>query len=84
MARDFRAIASSSTRRQSDCATVVRAVFWASSSVAKLDELIYDMKKVSTALDQLLVCLDDQRIAVEGGLQRVGSVIVMHPLLSMA
>jgi len=33
------------------------------------------MKKVSTTLDQLLDCLDDQRIAVEGGLQRVSSVI---------
>ena len=38
------------------------------------------MKKVCTALDQLLDCPDDQRIAVEGGLQRVASVIVMHEL----
>jgi asparagine synthase (glutamine-hydrolysing) len=29
------------------------------------------MKKVSTSLDQLLECPDDERIAVEGGLQRV-------------
>jgi len=33
---------------------------------------------------QLLECPDDQRIAVEGGLQRVASVIVMHELFSMA
>jgi asparagine synthase (glutamine-hydrolysing) len=42
------------------------------------------MKKVSTALDQLLECPDDQRIAVEGGLQRVASVIVLQELFSMA
>ena len=35
-------------------------------------------------LNQLLECPDDQRIAVEGGLQRVASVIVMHELFSMA
>jgi asparagine synthase (glutamine-hydrolysing) len=45
---------------------------------------IYDMKKVATTLDQLLECPDDQRIAVEGGLQRVASVIVMQELFSMA
>jgi hypothetical protein len=49
------------------------------------DQPIYDMKKVATALDQLLECPDDQRIAVEGGLQRVAaSVIVMQKLFSMA
>jgi asparagine synthase (glutamine-hydrolysing) len=42
------------------------------------------MKKVSTALDQLLECPVDQRIAVEGGLQRAASVIVMQELFSMA
>jgi len=36
------------------------------------------------ALDQLLECPDDQRIAVEGGLQRVVSIVVMQELFSMA
>jgi asparagine synthase (glutamine-hydrolysing) len=53
------------------------------ASQAAKDQPIYDMKKVSTTLDQLLECPDDQRIAVEGGLQRVASVIVMHELSSM-
>jgi asparagine synthase (glutamine-hydrolysing) len=42
------------------------------------------MKKASTALDQLLDCPADQRIAVEGGLQRVASAVVMQELYSMA
>jgi asparagine synthase (glutamine-hydrolysing) len=42
------------------------------------------MKKVTTTLDQLLEVPADQRIAVEGGLQRVASVIVMQELFSMA
>jgi asparagine synthase (glutamine-hydrolysing) len=54
------------------------------ASQAAKDQPIYDMKKVSTALDQLLDCPDDQRIAVEGGLQRVSSVILMQELFSMA
>ncbi len=54
------------------------------ASQAAKDQPIYDMKKVSTTLDQLLQCPDDQRIAVEGGLQRVASVIVMQELFSMA
>jgi hypothetical protein len=53
------------------------------ASQAAKDQPIYDMKKAGTALDQLLECPDDQRIAVEGGLQRVASVIVMHDLFSM-
>ncbi len=53
------------------------------ASQAAKDQPIYDMKKVSTTLDQLLECPDDQRITVEGGLQRVASVIVMHKLFSM-
>ena len=48
------------------------------ASQAAKDQPIYDMKKVSTPLDQLLECPDDQRIAVEGGLQRVASVVVMQ------
>jgi asparagine synthase (glutamine-hydrolysing) len=40
------------------------------ASQAAKDQPIYDMKKVSTSLDQLLERPDDQRIAVEGALQR--------------
>ena len=36
-----------------------------------------------TTLDQLLECPVEQRIAVEGVLQRVASVIVMQELFSM-
>ena len=42
------------------------------------------MTKVSAALDQLLECPDDQRIAMEGGLQRVASVIIMQDKFSMS
>jgi len=41
------------------------------ASQAAKDQPMYDMKKVSIALDQLFECPIDQRIAVEGGLQRV-------------
>ncbi|GFG63791.1 asparagine synthetase B [Mycobacterium kubicae] len=54
------------------------------ASEAAKDQPIYDMTKVNTALDQLLDCPDDQRIAVEGGLQRAASVVVMQELFSMA
>ena len=54
------------------------------ASQAANDQPIFDMKKAGTALDQLLDCPIDQRIAVEGGLQRVASVIVMQELFSMA
>ncbi len=54
------------------------------ASRAAKDQPIYDMKKVTTALDHLLDVPDDQRIAVEGGLQRVASVVVMHEQFSMA
>lgn len=54
------------------------------ASQAAKDQPIYDMKTVSTALDQLLESPDDQRIAVEGALQRVASVIVMQQLFSMS
>jgi len=42
------------------------------------------MKKVCTTLDRLLESADDHRVAVEGGLQRVASVIVMQEKFSMA
>src|ERR1700742_2663406 len=54
------------------------------ASQAAKDQPIYDMKKVSAALDQLLEFPDDQRIAVEGGLQRVASVVALQELFSMA
>ena len=53
------------------------------SQAAKAQRL-FDTKKVATALDQLLECPDDQRIAVEGGLQHVARVIVMRQLSSVA
>src|SRR5690242_17076914 len=53
------------------------------NSQAAKDQPIYDMQKVTTALDQLLESSDDQRIAVEGGLQRVASVILMQELFSL-
>jgi asparagine synthase (glutamine-hydrolysing) len=70
------------TRNENDpMLTFYRDTF---ASQAAKDQPIYDMKKVSATLDQLLKCPDDQRIAVEGGLQRVASVIVMQDLFSMA
>lgn len=54
------------------------------ASQAAKDQPIYDMTKVSAALDRLLECPDDQRIAMEGGLQRVASVIIMQDKFSMA
>jgi asparagine synthase (glutamine-hydrolysing) len=54
------------------------------ASQAARDQPIYDMKKVCTTLDQLLESPEDHRVAVEGGLQRVASVIVMQEKFSMA
>jgi asparagine synthase (glutamine-hydrolysing) len=54
------------------------------ASQAAQDQPIYDMQKVRTALDQLLECPADQRIAMEGGLQRVASVIIMQEKFAMA
>lgn len=54
------------------------------ASQAAKDQPIFDMKKVGAALDGLLEVPDDQRIAVEGGLQRVASVVAMQELFSMA
>ena len=54
------------------------------SSRAAADQPIFDMKKVCTVLDQLLECPDDQRIAIEGGLQRVASVVVMQERFAMS
>jgi asparagine synthase (glutamine-hydrolysing) len=54
------------------------------ASQAAKDQPIYDMTKVRAALDQLLECPADQRIAMEGGLQRVASVIIMQDKFAMA
>lgn len=70
------------TRDQNDpMLTFYRDTF---ASRAAKDQPIYDPKKASTALDRLLECPDDQRIAVEGGLQRAASAVVMHELFSMS
>lgn len=54
------------------------------ASQAAKDQPVYDMAKVGATLDQLLEVPDDQRIAVEGNLQRVASVVVMQDLFSIA
>lgn len=53
------------------------------ASQAARDQPIFDIDKISAALDQLLECPGDRRIAVEGTLQRAASVVVMHTLFSM-
>lgn len=50
---------------------------------AAKDQPIFDVDKVSAALDRLLEIPDDQRIAMEGTLQRAASVVVMQQLFSM-
>ena len=54
------------------------------ASKAAREQPIYNMKKANAALDQLLECPDDQRIAIEGGLQRIASVIVMQERFGMS
>ena len=54
------------------------------SSRAGREQPIYDMDKVSAAVDQLLDCPDDQRIAIEGSLQRIASVVVMQEKFGMS
>jgi asparagine synthase (glutamine-hydrolysing) len=54
------------------------------ASQAAQDQPIYDMTKVRAALDGLLECPADQRIALEGGLQRVASVIILQDKFAMA
>jgi len=54
------------------------------ASRAANDQPIYDMTKVRAVLEQLLECPADQRIAMEGGLQRVASVIILQDKFSMA
>jgi asparagine synthase (glutamine-hydrolysing) len=54
------------------------------SSQAARDQPLYDMTKVNDAVDKLLDCPDDQRIAVEGSLQRIASVVVMQEKFGMS
>jgi len=54
------------------------------ASQAARDQPIYDMGKVDAALKQLFDCPDAQRIAVEGTLQRIASVVVMHDKFGMS
>lgn len=53
------------------------------ASQAAKDQPIYDMTKVRAALDRLLECPDDQRIAMEGSLQRVASVTILQDKFAM-
>jgi asparagine synthase (glutamine-hydrolysing) len=53
------------------------------ASQAARSQPIYDMDKVCAALDRLLECPVDQRIAIEGSLQRVAGVVVMHERFGM-
>ena len=54
------------------------------SSQAAKDQPLYDMAKVNAAVDALLDCPADQRIGVEGGLQRIASVVVMQEKFGMS
>jgi asparagine synthase (glutamine-hydrolysing) len=54
------------------------------ASQAARDQPIYDMDKARAALDQLLSCPADQRIAAEGVIQRIASVIVMQEKFAMS
>ncbi|MFT4816798.1 MAG: asparagine synthase (glutamine-hydrolyzing) [Pseudohongiellaceae bacterium] len=53
------------------------------ASQAAKDQPFYNMEQVQTAVDHLLECPDDQRIAIEGGLQRIASIVVMQDKFSM-
>jgi len=54
------------------------------ASQAARDQPIYDMNKARATLDQLLECPPDQRIAMEGGLQRVASVVILQEKFGLA
>jgi asparagine synthase (glutamine-hydrolysing) len=54
------------------------------ASQAAKDQPVFDMAKVTATLDGLLDVPADQRIAVEGGLQRAASVVAMQELFSLA
>ena len=54
------------------------------ASQAARNQPIYDIEKASKALDRMLECPDDQRIAIEGCLQRVAGVVVMQERFGLA
>jgi asparagine synthase (glutamine-hydrolysing) len=54
------------------------------ASQAAKDQPLYDMGKVNKAMEQLFDCPDDQRIAVEGTLQRIASAVVMQEKFGMS
>ena len=54
------------------------------ASQAAQDQPIYDVTKARAVLDQLLECPADQRIAMEGGLQRIASAIILQDKFAMA
>ncbi len=54
------------------------------SSQAAKNQPIYNMKKAHLALDNLFECPVDKRIAIEAGLQRIASVIIMQEKFGMS
>jgi asparagine synthase (glutamine-hydrolysing) len=54
------------------------------ASQASKDQPLYDMGKVNKAMEQLFDFPDDQRIAVEGTLQRIASAVVMQEKFGMS
>lgn len=54
------------------------------ASQAARDQPIFDMDKTRAVLDQLLDCPADQRIAMEGIVQRAASVVVMQQKFALA
>jgi asparagine synthase (glutamine-hydrolysing) len=53
------------------------------ASKAASEQPIYDMNKTQSALKKLFECSDEQRIAMEAGLQRVATAIIMQQKFSM-
>ena len=53
------------------------------ASRAAKEQPVYDMAKAGATLEMLMSCPDDQRIAVEGVIQRIVSVIVMQERFAM-
>ncbi|MBT1450154.1 hypothetical protein KJ365_04620 [Glaciecola sp. XM2] len=53
------------------------------ASQAAKEQPIYDIKMAQMALHNLFQCPDDKRIAIEAGLQRVASAVIMHDKFQM-
>jgi asparagine synthase (glutamine-hydrolysing) len=54
------------------------------ASQAAKDQPIYDMNKVRAVLNRLLECPADQRIAMEGGLQRAATTVLLQEKFALA